>query len=175
MEFLNLLYKRRSIRKYKEEEIKQEELNKIIEAALLSPSSRNKKSWNFMVIRNKEIIEKLALSKERGSELIKESNVIIVVLGDSSISDVWIEDCSIASIIIQLEAENLGIGSCWIQVRNRYHNKEKNITSEEYIKGILKIKEEEVRVESVIALGYKNEYKKEYKKEDLNYEKVKFL
>jgi len=61
----------------------------------------------------------------------------IVVLADSNNCDVWIEDDSIASIIIQLSAHSLGLGSCWIQVRERLHSD--NLKAEDYIKQILGI------------------------------------
>jgi nitroreductase len=74
------------------------------------------------------------------------------VAGDKSKSDVWIEDCSIATIIIQLEAEALSLGSCWVQIHRRYFNDD--ITSNEYIREHFNIPEN-LEVLSVVGIGYK--------------------
>ena len=85
-------------------------------------------------------------------------------------SYVWVEDCSIASILVQIVALSLGIGSCWIQIRNRMHNKE--TTSEKYVQRLLGIPEY-VKVESIISIGYPAEEKAGIPKEKLQYNKVR--
>jgi nitroreductase len=82
-----------------------------------------------------------------------------VVVGDPQKSDTWVEDCSIASIIIQLEADDLGLGSCWVQVKNREHDE--LTTADDYIKTLLDIPAGK-SVLSVIAIGYPNEIKKSF-------------
>jgi nitroreductase len=74
-----------------------------------------------------------------------------VVCGDANESDTWIEDCAIASILAQMTALSLELGSCWIQVRNRHFDDQ--TTSEQYIQKLLGIPEH-LKVESIIALGY---------------------
>lgn len=54
-----------------------------------------------------------------GAAFLADAAMAVVVMADPLASDVWIEDASIASIMIQLQAEDLGLGSCWIQVRER--------------------------------------------------------
>ena len=120
MDFRNLIRKRRSIRKFTDKQISQDDVVELMKAALLSPSSMGKQAWEFVVIEDKETLGKLAKCKDHGSELLSGAALAVAVLGDSSISDVWIEDASIAAIMIQLQAEELGLGSCWVQVRNRY-------------------------------------------------------
>ena len=65
-------------------------------------------------------------------------------------SDVWIEDCSIAAVIVHLAAVSLGLGGCWIQIRNRMHSAEK--TSEDYVREILGIAHP-LRVLAIVAVG----------------------
>ena len=77
------------------------------------------------------MLGKLAKSKQHGSEFLKNAPLAIVICADSTKSDVWVEDCSIAAIIIQLTALSLGLGSCWAQIRDRQHDYE--ITAEGYI------------------------------------------
>lgn len=76
----------------------------------------------------------------------------IVVLADPEKSDVWIEDTSIASMYLQLAAEDMGLGSCWVQIRKRSHST--GIDSEEYIQRTLDIPDH-LCVASIIAIGYK--------------------
>ncbi len=169
--FLPLITKRRSIRRFKDKEIEPQKVDELIEAALRSPSSRSFNPWRFIVIRDREMLVKLSGSKEHGSSFLKNAPLGIVVCADPNECDVWVEDTSIASIFIQLAAESMGLGSCWIQIRKRMHNKTK--TSEQYVSELLKIPDSLV-VESIIAIGYPDEEKPAHKKESLQYKKVFF-
>jgi nitroreductase len=84
---------------------------------------------------------------------------------------VWVEDCSIASIVVQLAAQSLGLGSCWIQIRKRAHSKD--TSAEEYIQELLGIPQH-MKVESIISLGYPAEVKKPVPLEKLEFEKIRF-
>lgn len=166
---LDMLQKRRSIRKFKETDIPPEIIDKLVKAALLSPSSRSIRPWEFILVTDREMLNKLSQSKEHGAAFLKNAPLGIVVLADEEKCDVWVEDTSIASIVIQLVAESLGLGSCWIQIRNRPHNTE--VTAEKYIQDLLNIPNN-IRVESIIAVGYPDEQKSPYQDEDLKFEKV---
>lgn len=165
---LELLYKRRSIRKYKDIEIEADKINKIVEAALLAPSGRNMKPWEFAVITNKEIIGKLSESKETGAQFVGGAPLVIAVLADEK-SSTWVEDASIALTFIQLMAENLGLGSCWVQLSGR--KTKDGIGSESYVKDLIGI-EKDLRVEALVSIGYPDEIKNIRTKEDLDYSKV---
>ena len=93
---LDLLYKRRSIRKFKNLRVEKEKIDEIIEGTLLAPSGRNKKPWHFVVITNKEIIKKLAESKSTGAQLVEDAPLVIVVFGDKE-ATTWIEETSITA------------------------------------------------------------------------------
>lgn len=166
---LDLLKKRRSTRKFKETKIPGDIIDKLIKAALLSPSSRSIRPWEFIVVTDKIMLEKLAGSKEHSSSFLKHAPLAIIVMADETKSDVWVEDTSIASIIIQLTAETMGLGSCWIQIRNRMHNS--TLTAEKYIKELLAIPDN-YKIESIIALGYPDENKPPYSEEELKYDVV---
>lgn len=166
---LNLLTKRRSIRKFKDQEIEKEKIDQIVKAALLSPSSRGICPWEFMIVNDKNLLEKLSYAKEHGSLFLKDAPLGIVVLADETKSDVWIEDTAIASIIIQLAAESMGLGSCWIQIRNRVHHSTQ--TAENDIKNLLTIPEQ-YKVESIIAIGYPAEEKRMHGEGELQFDKV---
>ncbi|MGD9731873.1 MAG: nitroreductase family protein [Desulfamplus sp.] len=167
--FFSLIESRRSIRKFKSTPVEKEKIDRIIEAALRSPSSRGLNPWRFVVVDRQDILERLSNSKHHGSSFLKEAPLGIVVCADENITDVWIEDASIATIFIQLAAQALGLGSCWIQIRKREHNKE--ISAESYIKEILSLPEN-FKVESMVAIGYPDEDKKPHSRDSLEMEKI---
>jgi nitroreductase len=104
-----------------------------------------------------------------GSTLLANAPLAIVVLADSSKSDCWLEDASIASAFLQLQAQDLGLGSCWVQVARRPHNDD--ITAEQYIRELLQIPDE-LNVVNVIAIGYKDEERRPYDEAKLAYDKI---
>jgi nitroreductase len=168
---IDLLRKRRSIRKFSDEKVSQESVRTLIEAALRSPSSRGINPWEFIVVDDPELIAELSKVKPSGSAFLKTAPLAIVVSADSTKSDVWVEDCSIAAIIIQLAASSLGLGSCWIQVRKRQHDSE--ITAESYIRELLGLPGH-VTVSSIIAIGHPAEEKPSVPGQNLQHDKVRF-
>mgnify|MGYP002725838315 CR=1 FL=1 len=169
--FLDLIRTRRSVRKFKSKPVEKEKIDSLIEAALRSPSSRGFNPWRFIIIENKDLLEKLSIAKPHGASFLKGASLGIVVCGDASKSDVWVEDASIASVMIHLTAHDLGLGSCWIQIRKREHNASKS--ADTYVKELLKIPDN-IMIESIIAIGYPDEVKKGHNKDTLQSHKVSF-
>jgi len=167
--FHSLIQKRRSIRKFLEEKVEIEKIDMLVEAALRSPSSRGFNPWKFIVVTERQLLESLSRAKPHGSSFLRGAPLGFVICADPTISDVWIEDASIATIFIQLAAESLGLGSCWIQIRKRMHDETKS--AEKYVSEILNIPEN-LTVESMIAIGYPDEKKPPHRKETLQYGKV---
>jgi nitroreductase len=166
---LSVIKKRRSIRKFLDKPIEAEKVDLLIEAALRAPSSRDLNPWEFVVVTNRELLEKLSKAKQHGSAFLKNAPLGICVCADPEQCDVWIEDASIASIFIHLAAESLGLGSCWIQIRERMHDGKKS--AQEYIAETLNIPAK-MQVESIIAVGYPDEKLPPHKKEELLFEKI---
>ncbi len=167
--FQNLQIKRRSIRKYSDEQLTPEETKMILEAALLSPTSKNKHSWSFIAVEDKETIEQLSNCKPHSAKFISDASLVVVVAGNPLISDACIEDASIAAINMQMQAEELNIGSCWIQVRNRMYSDK--ITSGEYINELLDIPMP-IEVVCIIAFGKKEAVRTPADINNLHWEKV---
>ncbi len=149
---LDIFYNRRSTRKFLDQKIEDDKIKKLLTAALLAPSSKGSRPWEFIVVTELALLSVLADAKPHGASLIKHAPLAIIIAGDKTKSDVWIEDCSIASVFIQLEAEALGLGSCWVQINRRYYNDE--ITSNEYIHQHFNIPDR-LEVLSVVGIGYK--------------------
>jgi len=160
---LDRLYKRRSIRKYKSKKLDNSTVQTLLRAALLSPSSRGFQPWQFIVVDDPQILAQLALAK-KGAGFLKGSALGVVILVDPGLSDVWIEDASIAATILHLTTDSLGLGSCWIQIRERQHTETE--TAEQYVRRILGIPEN-IKVASIISIGYPDEFKPPYTEQDL--------
>lgn len=157
------------MRKFTGEEVNQEEVVTLLKAALMSPSSKRSNCWQFIVVDDKETLEKLSHCKEMGAAFLAEAALAIVVMADPLASDVWIEDAAIASIMIQLQAEDLGLGSCWVQVRERFTAT--GMPSGEYVHEVLDIPLQ-LQVVSIIAVGHKGMERKSFNEEHLQWEKV---
>ena len=104
--FLSLAQKRRSIRKYIDKQVEAEKIDSMVEAVLRAPTSRGKNSWEFVVVTDPGLLEKLSNAKPHGANFLKNAALGIVVCANPQISDVWIEDASIASIFIHLAASS---------------------------------------------------------------------
>ena len=169
---IDLLKTRRSIRKYKDRDIEKEKIENILKAGLLALSSKGRKPWEFLVIKDKEKLEKLSKSKPMGSFWLANAPVGIVVIANKEITtDVWIEDTAIAATLMQLEAHSLGLGSCWSQVRER--NYDDSLSSEDYVRNILNIPEN-YGVCCIISIGYPNEARPAYEEKDIDFTKVHY-
>jgi nitroreductase len=151
MELYNILLNRKSCRDFKPDSIEAGKINILQKAALLSPTGKRKNHWHFVFVSDKELLSKLAQCKPHGSKLIEKAPLAVIVVGDSELSDTWIEDCSIASIILQLQAEELGLGSCWVQLHKRFFNEK--TTSGEYVGKLISLPENK-EILSIIAIGY---------------------
>lgn len=167
--FTELLKRRRSTRKFTSEKISEDHVVELMKAALMSPSSKRATPWQFILVDEPEKLEKLSTCKAHAGKLIAGAPLAIVVLADPLVSDVWVEDASIASILIQLQAESLGLGSCWVQIRERLDANEGS--AEENVRQILDIPLQ-MQVLSIIAVGHKDEEKKPFDEEKLKWEKL---
>lgn len=166
---IELLRTRRSIREYTGRAIEPEKMDVLKEAVLRSPSSRNIDSWEFVFVDDRRLLAKLACCKPHGADFLDGAALGIVICGDSRASDVWIEDCSIAAILAQMTAQSLGLGSCWVQVRNRMFDDA--TTSECYIQRLLGLPEH-IKVECVVAIGHPAEKREPLSAEELKVSKI---
>lgn len=168
--FLNLIMRRRTIRIFKDEKLEKDMIQKIIKVGLLAPTSKNKKPVEFIVVEDRDILLQLKNCKLKGNIGLDTAPCAIVVIGDSSKSDVWVEDAAIAASYLQLEAEDLGLGSVWLQIRKRFSEFD---CSETEVKKILSIPEN-YGVLCIMAVGIKNETKSVYDISDIDSSKIHY-
>ena len=169
--FIDLLRSRRSIRRFKDRPVEAEKIELLVEAALRSPSSRGLNPWEFVVVTDPDLITRLSQAKPHGSSFLRYAPLAVVVCADPGTSDVWVEDASIASVIIHLAARDLGLGSCWIQIRLREHGAE--MSAQEYVAGVLGLRPG-LAVESILAVGYPDGEKPGHPSSSLLFDKVRY-
>lgn len=170
MNLLKVMQQRRSIRKYTGERIPEDMLEKILQAGLLSPSARNLRPWEFIIVRNKETLKILADSRQENiGRMLEGADCAIVVLADSSKAIFWIEDSSSAMTNMHLMASYLGIGSCWVQGRDRMATE--TLSTEDVVRDRLGFPEN-YSLEAILALGMPAVKLEKRKLEELEKEKI---
>lgn len=167
--FAELIKRRRSIRKFTNQLLSPEQVESLLKAALMAPSSKRSNAWQFVIVEDKEVLQKLAACKKNGASFLESAALAIVVLASPMESDVWIEDASVASIYIQLQAEDLGLGSCWCQIRNRETVSDGD--SAQYVRDLLEIPYQ-MEVLSIIGVGYKDQERKAFDESHIQWEKI---
>lgn len=164
---MSIVNERRSIRKFTDKAVDRKTLLKLVESAMLAPSSKNKKPWEFLVIDNKEIIEEFSIVHSNWKMLKDVSNIIVVCgnLEKDEREKHIVMACSAATQNILIRGVELGLGSVWLGL---YPD---NIRSN-YIVSRFKLGENIVPI-SLIALGYYDDVKE--RKIDFDYSKVHFI
>ena len=169
---LEAVRNRRSVRRYQDRLIEPAVLEQLQDAMLRVPSSRNLKPWRFVFVTDKTLLKALADAKASFGDFVGTAPLGVVVCADASVSDCWIEDCSIAAATLQLAAVALGLGTCWIQIRARQHAD--GTPAEKHVREILGL-QEGFSVLCIIAIGYPAEDKPPKERASLSWDKVEVL
>ena len=167
--FSELIKRRRSMRQFTDELLSGDDVKLLLRAGLMAPSSKGLHSYEFIVVEDKQTLAALSQSKAVGSDFLSGAPLVIVVLADPGISDVWIEDASVAATHILLQAEDLGLGGCWIQVRDRMDAEGR--PTEDIVKSLLGIPDE-MRAVCMVAVGHKGIERKPQNEDRLKWERV---
>lgn len=155
MDFLEVIEKRKSVRKYADRPVEREVLDAIVKVAQTAPSSRNSKSSVFMIIEDRDTIDALSLMRDYGASPLKSAQAAIVVMGDTSKTDLWVDNCAISATFIQLAVTAMDLVSCWIHVNDRPRLKDEpqGARADAYVAELLGIKDG-LRPYCVVAIGY---------------------
>lgn len=166
---LDAVRHRRTIRRYQDRPIEPSIVEQLQEAMLRAPSSRNLKPWRFVFVTDPELLTRLAHVKASFGEWIGDAPLGVVVCGDPSVSDCWVEDGSIAATILQLCATELGLGSCWIHIRARQH--EDGSPAENHVREILGLPDS-LSVLCMISVGHPAEEKSPRERDELAWSQI---
>ena len=155
MDFLQVIEKRHSVRKYSDRPVEKEVLDAIVKVAQTAPSSRNSKSSAFMIVEDRDTLDALAQMRDYGSALLNGAQAAIVVMGDETKTDLWVDNCAISATFVQLAVTAMDLVSCWVHCNGRPRLKDEpdSPKAEDYVRELLGIKEG-LRPYCVVAIGY---------------------
>ncbi|MCE7740501.1 MAG: nitroreductase family protein [Candidatus Heimdallarchaeota archaeon] len=145
---LELLKSRRSIRKYKNQPVEEEKIQKCLEAAQWAPSASNKQPWEFLIVTEERIRQKLS-EIHPYAKFVAESPVVFVPLTNPDVHQKYhMSDSALATLQFMIEAHSLGLGTCWAGVIGA--------SIEPEIKELLGVPEH-LNVLGLVATGYAGE------------------
>ena len=155
MEFKELIAKRRSIRKFSDRAVPREVVDRLLAEALTAPSARNTRTTRFLVVDDPVLVARMADMRDYGSGFLKNAPLAIVVLGETSTSDLWRENAAISATVLQLACVDEGLGSCWVHICGRPRRKDdpEGEKAAEYLRSFLPIPAD-CEPLCAIAIGY---------------------
>ena len=153
MEAMDAILSRRSIRKYTEQPVSDDAIDELLKAAMSAPSAGNQQPWQFVVIRERSILDEIP-KYHPYSAMLKEASVAILICGDlksEKHKGYWVQDCSAATQNLLVAAQAQGLGAVWLGVYPR----------EDRVAGIRKVLglPEHIVPLSLIPVGHKGEEK----------------
>lgn len=155
MEFFELVERRHSVRSFTGEPVEQAAITRILKAALSAPSAKNTRSSSFMVVEEPELIGRIARMRDYGSAFVEKAPLVILVMGDQLRSDLWEVNAAISATYVQLAAQALELGSCWVHVAGRPRRREEpgGPAAEDYLRSFLPVPEGR-RILCAVAIGH---------------------
>lgn len=143
MDFKEIIARRRSVRKFTEQPVARETVDRIVGAALAAPSSRNSRSTRFLIVDDPAVVARMAAMRDYGAAFMKGAPCAVVVLGDTSKTDLWRENGAIAATLLQLACVDEGLASCWVHIDGRPRLKElpDGESAADYLRGFLPVPE----------------------------------
>ena len=110
---LETIFNRKSVRKYTERPVEKEKLETLVRAGMATPSSRDRRPWEFVIVTDRDLLDKMGDGLPL-ARMLKETKQAIIVCGDTVKSEnAWQLDCSAAAQNILLAAESMGLGAVW--------------------------------------------------------------
>lgn len=162
------IFTRRSIRKYTDEPVNDEQLQKLLRAAMYAPSAGNEKPWHFVVVKDRNKLDNI-VNFHQHTQMLKEAPMAIIVCADTSNvkydGAFWVQDISACIQNILLQGEALGLGTCWCGVYPK----------EEYVKETSKLVNlpDHIVPVAIVAVGHpaeEREVRERYNPDRVHYE-----
>ena len=160
---------RRSVRVYTDEPIAESDLKKILAAGLMAPTGKSKYPWQFIVVKDRAMLEKLSQCRVGVARMLAKAACAIIVVGDPADTDTLVEDCTIAAAYMHLEASSLGLGSCYIQGHGR--TAEDGQSTEDYVRSLLGFPAS-YKMQAVLSLGHIGKAMRPHSEEKIMWDKV---
>ena len=163
-DMLEMIKKRRSIRKYTDQAVTDEQIRQLLEAAMAAPSASNIQPWEFIVVKDPNLKRQLAQT-HTWSYMAADAAVVFVVCGNERASHHWVEDASAATENLLLAVTALNLGAVWVAI---YPSADR----EAHVRRVLAIPEE-IRVLCLVPVGHPAEGKSlrtQYKESKVHHE-----
>lgn len=167
--FPDIVRRRRSIREFSGAPLSETEVVDLVRPALMAPSSKNRRAWELTLTDNAAALAALAACKHGGARFLGSAALAIVVCGRTDLSDVWVEDASVVAATLLYQAEAMGLGACWVQVRGR--SRQDGTPAASIVRETLDLQPGQEPL-CIIAVGRKAAELPPYDTEDLPWEKV---
>ncbi|MHB8840195.1 MAG: nitroreductase family protein [Candidatus Aquicultor sp.] len=164
---LKAMENRRTIRKYTDEPVTEDQLRDLLLAAMYAPSAWGKRSWEFIAVDDPDTRKELGNATPYASQAA-QAPIDIVIVANKNVSSAWVEDASVAAEHINLEAAKLGLGSSWVQIRGMHHDA---VEAEQYVRNLLGIPED-FGICCIITVGHPAEQKSPHREGEFMSEKV---
>ena len=155
MELKKILDKRRSTRKFSDRKVEKQKLQSIVEMTLQAPSSRNSRSTRLWVVEQPELLQHIADMRDYGSAFVKNAAAAILVMGDKTATDLWVDNCAISATILQMAIVDEGLASCWVHVNDRpcLKDEPEGAKADDYLRNLLGLSDN-YGILCAVALGY---------------------
>jgi nitroreductase len=153
MEQMDLFFSRRSIRRFTHQRIEDEIIELILKAAMYAPSAVNRQPWHFIVVDNREVMDRI-MEVHPHSGMLRSASHAVIVCGDEELQHddgYWVVDCGAATQNLLLAAHVLGLGACWVGL----HPRERRKADVAEMMGL----PQHVKPFALVALGYPAERK----------------
>lgn len=158
---LDIVKKRRSIRKFSDEKVSDDDIKKILEIALHAPTAKNRNAVRYIVVKDKNRLEELSNYKVRNASFIKNAGAAIAVVSDKNIApNTYYQDACIAATFLMLAVTDIGLGSTWVNVVDAVHESGKS--AKDFLREFFDL-DENYDVECIIAIGHIGEEKSQRK------------
>jgi nitroreductase len=167
---LEIIRRRRSVRSYLNKDVEREKLNEVLKAAMFSPTARNLRPWEFVLITDHETKKKLSIATPYAS-FAEGAPVVLVICYDVNRGRRFKEDCSLCAENIYLEAVNQGLGTCFVQIADGTEADVGN--PEDYVRKVLSIPEH-FRVQCLLPMGYPEKFPAPHRDEEFEEGKIHY-
>jgi nitroreductase len=167
MTLTEILKSRRSVRRFDGRPVDRQVVEDLLNLTLTAPSSKNTRSTRFMVIDSPETLQRVSQMRDLGSALLADAPCAVVVAGDMTASDLWLDNAAISATVLQLAAVEAGLGSCWVHVNERPQRRDdpEGPTAEDHLRGFLPLPADWKPL-CIVALGYPAEPSKPHAERD---------
>ena len=167
---LNVIRERRSIRTFLKKEVEKEKLNELLKAAMFSPTAKNSRPWEFIVVVAEELKKELSKATPFAG-FAQGAPAVIAVCYDTGKGRRFKEDCALAAGHIYLEATNQGLGTCYVQIAEGTEADVGN--PEDFVKRLLDVPEH-YRVLCLMPIGYPSKQPGPHKDEEFEEDRIHY-